>query len=206
MVGAAFTTAMRPQDIQVYVGLDDDDASYDDVVWCWPVRSVTGPRRQLADWTNHLLSLALADGHDIIASFGDDHQPRTQGWDLQVREAFERMGPGLVYTRDGLQDELLPTAPFWSADILRELGWLYLPVLQHLYADNFWLRLAHDINRCRYLPDVLIEHMHPSIGKAEMDDVYRENDTHFDGDREAFLQFVGSNDYLACVRRVRAIL
>jgi hypothetical protein len=140
----------------------------------------------LAQWTNELAVEALRHGADILGFLGDDHRPRTPGWDERVKEAFRKMGSGLVYCDDGLQGERLPTAPFWSADIVRELGWFYPPTLQHMYADNAWLKLASDLGRCTYLPDVSIEHMHPSAGKAQMDDVYRENDTQYARDARAY--------------------
>lgn len=174
--------------VQVFCALDGDDkAKYQipsDVV------CLRGPRQRLAQWTNVLAERALADGYDILAFFGDDHRPRTQGWDTRVKAAFEQMGSGLVYCADGLQNERLPTAPFWSSDVIRACGFYYPPVLMHLYADNWWLRLARDINRCSYLGDVLIEHMHPAAQKVESDETYRENDTWYDHDREAFTQFV----------------
>jgi hypothetical protein len=227
---AAMLAAIRATSadhVEVYVGVDEDDASpyeFEDCIVC------RGPRQQLAGWTNTLLPVALEDGHEIIGSLGDDHRPRTAGWDLRVRMAFDRlemgprvynlgivgpglrhgfapiMGKGLVYTRDGLQDERLPTAPFWSADILRELGWFFPLVLRHLYADDFWLRFASHIGRCTYLPDVLIEHLHPSATGAEPDAINVENDSHYGEDRAAFEAFVASDQYWGCVERVKAIL
>lgn len=204
MLGAVISTAEHG--IRVYVGIDDDDRSYDDLFIDTPVfYRVAGPRKQLGAWTNELAKIAVADGYDILASFGDDHRPRTQGWDTRVREAFDGMGSGLVYTADGLQDERLPTAPFWSADVVRELGWYFPPAQAHLYADDFWLAFSNAIGRRTYLPDVLIEHLHPSSGKAEADAVNVENDSHYDADRAAFLQYM-ADGFAADVERVKAIL
>lgn len=193
--------------VKVYVGIDEDDQSYSDLFIDTPIfKRVVGPRQQLAGWTNDLARMAIEDGYSILASFGDDHRARTWAWDLRVIEAFDQMGSGLVYTRDGLQDERLPTAPFWSADIVRELGWFFPPVLRHLYADDAWLRFARDIGRCTYLPDVLIEHLHPSATGAEPDAINVENDSHYGEDRAAFEAFVASDEYRDCVERVKAIL
>lgn len=201
MVEAIRETSAKP--VRIYVGLDEDDAgNYRPIDG---VRYSVGPRRQLAAWTNDLAQLALADGADTLASFGDDHRPRTEGWDQRVEDEMSQMGAGLVYTADGLQDERLPTAPFWDAAIIRELGWFFPPVLTHLYADNWWLRFAHDIGRCRYLPDVLIEHLHPSSGKAEEDDVNRENDSHYEADRLAYEHFL-TDAHPTVVERVRSAL
>jgi hypothetical protein len=79
--------------------------------------------------------------------------------------------------------------------------------MSHMYLDNFWLRLAHELDRCRFLPDVLVEHMHPAAGKGEPDDVYRENDTHYAADEAAYARFVDDPWGLdAAVERCRAVL
>jgi hypothetical protein len=189
MVDAIRRTACT--EVTVYAGLDEDDA--DRYHLPVGVRCTIRPRMRLAPWTNLLAKQALRDGHSILAFLGDDHRPRTAGWDLSVLEAMNGMGPGLVYTRDGLQDERLPTAPFWHADVIRALGWYYPPVLKHLYADDYWLCLARDLGRCTYLPDVLIEHEHPSAGKAVEDESYRESAACFDHDRDAFAGFLTHN-------------
>lgn len=201
MIEAVKRTAIW--DVRIYVGLDEDDADSYEIPT--DVRCVVGSRQQLAPWTNDLARIALEDGADILASFGDDHRPRTSGWDALVTSAMLNMGSGLVYAADGLQDERLPTAPFWSADVIRELGWFFPPALKHLYADNYWLRLATDIERCVYLPDVLIEHLHPSAGKAEEDDVNRANDSHYEQDRQAYEAFI-CDEHPGVVDRVRSIL
>lgn len=204
MVEAALSTAADPGSITIYLGTDEDDHGYD-AIHHPNVVHVSGERDRLAGWTNRLAGIALEDGAEILASFGDDHRPRTQGWDARVLEAFADLGFGLVYARDGLQDERLPTAPFWSADIIRELGWYFPPVLKHLYADDYWLRLAKDLGRCAYLPDVLIEHLHPSAGKAEEDDINRSNDSHYDEDREAFSLFC-RDEHPLILEQLRAVL
>lgn len=187
-------------DVAIFAGLDDDDAGI------YPrlagVEYFIGGRRQLGPWTNWLAEETW-DEFDILASFGDDHRCRTEGWDDRVRGAFDRMGSGLVYTRDGLQDVNLPTAPLWSADVIRSLGWYFPPAQAHLYADNFWLRLGQD-TRISYLPDVLIEHMHPAAGKAEMDPSYAiSNSGEMDQKDHAAYDTYLADGYLADLERVK---
>lgn len=104
---------------------------------------------------------------------GDDHRPRTQGWDKAYLDALREMGTGIVYGNDLLQGENIPTQVAMTSDIIRALGYMAPPTLVHLYFDNFWKVLGNGAGCLKYLPDVIVEHMHPVAGKAEWDDNYR---------------------------------
>lgn len=116
---------------------------------------------------------ALADFQPFaVAKLDDDHRPRTVGWDARYLEALRGLGTGIVYGNDLLQGERLPTAPAMTADIVRVLGHVAPPVLRHLYCDDYWRDLCRQAGCLRYLPDVVVEHMHPAAGKAAWDDGY----------------------------------
>jgi hypothetical protein len=103
-------------------------------------------------------------------SSGDDHRVRTRGWDEALTDAA---GPvGIAYGDDLIQGVELPTSVVMSSDIVRTLGQMVPPTLQHLFVDDYWKALGIGIGQLHYVPEVVIEHMHPSAGKAEMDDSY----------------------------------
>ncbi|MER7487970.1 hypothetical protein ABTY20_19090 [Streptomyces sp. NPDC126497] len=131
----------------------------------------------------------LADEYAALGFMGDDHLPRTAGWDAHVLGALAGPGPAVVYGNDLLQGEALPTAAFMPSRLVRALGFMAPPVLRHLYVDNFWLELGRTLGALRYLPDVVIEHLHPAAGKAAMDERYAAvNATEADtADRAAWL-------------------
>lgn len=138
------------------------------------VRMSSAPRMRLGGTLNHY-ALEYAEWENIIGFMGDDHRPRTHGWDTHIVLAMQSMGgTGVVYGNDKLQGANLPTAVAISADIVQELGYFVPPGAIHLYLDNFWKHLGESLGRLRYLPDVIIEHMHPVAGKAEMDERYAE--------------------------------
>ena len=107
-----------------------------------------------------------------VGFMGDDHFPRTDGWDEMFVDALLSMKAGLVYGNDGLQGAAIPTQIAMTADIPLTLGFMTLPQLWHLYADNFWLDIGNAIRRIKYLPEAYLEHMHPAIGKANSDAGY----------------------------------
>ena len=108
-----------------------------------------------------------------IGFMGDDHRPRTPGWARLYLDALREMGTGIVYGNDLLQGERIPTQVAMTADIVRALGYMAPPSLTHLFVDNFWKDLGEAAGCLRYLPDVVVEHMHPVAGKADWDEGHR---------------------------------
>lgn len=138
----------------------------------WKVMTIGGAWRSLCDWVNFVCKVGGAHGFDIIGQIGDDHHPRTPGWDVAVENAMKPLG--VVYCNDLHQGEKLPTAAFLDAEIVRRLGYMVPPAIQHLYMDSYFKSLGERLGTLAYLPNVVIEHMHPHAGKSEMDDGYRQ--------------------------------
>lgn len=130
------------------------------------------------------MRIAREDPRCVIGNLGDDHRPRTAGWDRAVLEALAT--PGIAYGNDLLQGDRLPTAPFISAELVLALGWYALPTCRHMYIDDVWRSLGEGLGVLRYLPDVVIEHMHPGAAKGELDEGYRRADASTEDDRRAF--------------------
>lgn len=108
-----------------------------------------------------------------IAFMGDDHRPRTPGWDTAYLEALGAR-PGLVYGDDLLQGRKIPTQVAMSTSVVRALDGKMAPdVLTHLYVDDYWKALGTAAECLTYLPDVVVEHLHPAAGKAMWDEGYR---------------------------------
>jgi hypothetical protein len=116
------------------------------------------------------LRIAHEDPDAIIGNLGDDHVCRTLGWDRMVADALAT--PGVAYGDDLLQGEALPTAPFISGAIVLALGYYFLPDLEHMYCDNAVRDVGAQTGTLRYLPELVIEHMHPAVSKAAWDDGY----------------------------------
>lgn len=105
----------------------------------------------------------------VLGFIGDDHRFRTPGWDRTINKVMHETGGGIAYGNDLFQGEALPTQVFISSKIIAALGWYGLPGAKHLYLDNTWKLLGETTDCLYYLPDVIIEHMHPAAGKGEWD-------------------------------------
>ena len=114
----------------------------------------------------------MKDKYRHFAFIGDDHRPRTMNWDVHFLNALDELGTGLVYGNDLFQGENLPTAIAMSGDIVKALGGMTPQGMIHLYLDNFWMKLGQDLGALRYMPEVIVEHLHPVAGKAQWDEGY----------------------------------
>lgn len=162
------------------VALDDDDPTRDDyesltLPWHWPGNPplwTVGPRRRLVGTLNNVAALHASE-YGSLGFLGDDHRPRSRAWDARFVECLSA-GTGVVYGNDLLQRERMPTAVALTSDIVSTLGYMVPPALVHLCADLVWLDWGTALGRITYLPDVILEHLHPAAGKATLDDGYRD--------------------------------
>ena len=161
--------------------VDDDDpyrGAYLEALARPGVQVAVAPRQGLVGSTNLGARMVLGTDTPYLASLGDDHLPRTPDWDRKLIDAIREMnGPGWAYGNDLLQGARLPTAWVQHRATVEALGWMMLPTLGHMYPDNVVYDLGHDLHRLAYVPTVIIEHLHPSAGKAEVDDSYVETNT-----------------------------
>jgi hypothetical protein len=191
-------------DTELWVALDEDDPKIAEYLTIQPQMTWPGPpvhppawfarpRLRLAGTLNALAAEAVEMGHyKAIGFMGDDHRPRTKGWDVALATALDALGAGVAYGNDLIQGAALPTAVAMTSDIIATLGYMVPPGLVHLYLDNAWLSLGEGLGRIRYLPEVVIEHMHPLAGKAPQDDRYREvnSQEQYLADRRAYEKWV----------------
>ncbi|MFF7023041.1 glycosyltransferase family 2 protein [Streptomyces klenkii] len=136
------------------------------------VRWRIGPRLRLCGTLN-AAAAEVARQYRFLAFMGDDHRPRSTSWDARFRECLSG-GTGIVYGNDLLMGEQMPTAVAMTSDIVRALGYFSPPALVHLCLDLCWLDWGRGMGRITYLPDVIIEHLHPAAGKAALDQGYED--------------------------------
>ena len=122
-------------------------------------------------------AIQTAEKYDIVGFIGDDHRFRTKGWDRIVKKVLSDAGGGFLYGNDLYMGDYLPTQVFISSPIIRALGWMGLPGARHLYLDNTWKYLGENTDSLYYLPDIVIEHMHPVAGKGEWDENHKRVNT-----------------------------
>ena len=147
----------------------------------------------------------LKDKYRHFAFLGDDHRPRTKFWDVEFVNNLDEMETGIVYGDDLLQGKNLATQVGMTGNIVKALGGMTPPDMIHLYLDNFWMKLGTDLGALRFLPDVVIEHLHPVAGKAAWDEGYKSVNAEdvYSADGLAFSNYIQSQAYQGLLEKLR---
>ncbi len=188
---------------------DDDDPSHLEVA----LPELDGSRyigrhTSMVEALNSAVSVALGLHRPFAVGFmGDDHRPRTRGWDEAYLDALHGLRTGIVYGNDLFQGERLPTQVAMTADIVRLLGFMAPATLGHMYVDNFWRDLGVGARCLRYLPDVVVEHMHPVAGKADWSEGHKRVNAPeiYARDRAAYDRFRADGSLSQAVEAVRGL-
>lgn len=127
----------------------------------------------MANALNMATEWAVRDspGARAYGFMGDDHRPRTVGWDSAYLRTLDS-APGIVYGNDLIHGKNLPTQFAVSGPVVRELGFLSPEGLRHMYIDNYWRDIGNAADCLSYLDGVVVEHMHPVAAKSEYDEGY----------------------------------
>ena len=141
------------------------------------------------------IAVKYANDYDYIAFMGDDVRIRTNAWDAKMLDEISSIPNAIAYGNDLYQGEDLPTAVLMDANIIRTLGFMSPPTFKHLYIDNFWKRLGQELSSLKYFSEIILEHLHFTIGKAVEDDTYRESSSNkaFLEDSEAYHYYINNN-------------
>ena len=165
----------------VWLRLDDDDPSgyvCDHPNWIVEI----GQRVPLSEIYND--AYWKFPGSAWFGFIADDVVPKTNQWDTRLIEAAGRDGmavPSGGHDPNGAPHFVL------GGDLVRSIGWLCLPGLHRLYIDTVWLDIATQRGVLRRVPEVLLEHLHFSNGKALMDQTYRKPNR--EADRKIYTQW-----------------
>ncbi|MEU5549208.1 hypothetical protein ABZ738_05515 [Micromonospora sp. NPDC047793] len=182
LVEAWQATGAYDDGAELMFAVDADDPTYPaymaEIGRCRPGALGTFTAREWVPMV-HKLNAAVVDvlaavpGLPALGFAGDDHLPRTPGWARRYLDEMRQMGTGIVYGDDRIQGARLPTQWATTSDIVRTLGRMVPADVEHLYCDDAIADLGRAARCLRYLPDVVIEHVHPLAGRAAWDDQYR---------------------------------
>jgi hypothetical protein len=187
--------------------VDEDDETLEqyidllgeEMVAITPSAGVRGVVYPLNYWTR-----IFKNDYEYFAFMGDDHRPRTKGWDKALAKVID-MGADIAYGDDLLQGRNLATAGVIAARIVRAFDGMAPDCLQHLYVDNFWMQVGSDLKTLYYCTDVIIEHLHFINGKAPKDELYAAiNDpVRYREDGERLRHYIASDEYKQIIESLK---
>ncbi len=179
----------EPYCSELIIALDEDDAHnyepfIDGIIY------EVNPRMRMVPTLNFVAN-KYCNKYRSLGFIGDDHRFRTKWWDMQVYNLLKgKDRNGIVYCNDLLQGERLPTAVFLRSEIVQRLGYMAPPNLIHMFADNFWLDIGRELNSISYLKDIIVEHCHHVVGKADHDILYDEVNAFTERDMVAYQEYL----------------
>jgi hypothetical protein len=186
-------------EVTLVVGLDEDDPTRDQ----YPPRlayQVRSGLRHVVPWINEL-AVPLAGQYRFIGHVGDDNVFKTVGWDERVRKALEK-------TPFAFGNDLYPRTPgslcchiFCRSQVVTALGYLGPTGLRHMFVDDVWWRWGQAAG-ITYLDDVIIEHLHYTVGKSPYDRSYAASTGLMAADRAAFRTYCKSGRLNADIRKI----
>jgi hypothetical protein len=182
-------------DVELVVGTDQDDPKiqqYYDVIANRNISMVVSPERSRFGPTLNSIAKRYADEYEYLAWCGDDHLPITKEWDKRYREELSKMKSGIVYGNDLVQGVNIPTQMAFTSNIVKALGYAVPEGFIHLFIDNFFLELGKRLDGAIYLEDVIVQHLHYSVGNSQQDQTYKEANSpeNWSNDQKRFHQYM----------------
>ena len=119
--------------------------------------------------------LARVSKGDILVMSNDDQVFVDYGWDV-VLDNESRVYRDDIYClwfNDGTGNKDKCISPMVSRTWYTTLGY-FTPGIFEFYCNDFWIwHIAEEIGRSRYIPGIMVEHIHYAYNKARIDDTYR---------------------------------
>jgi glycosyltransferase involved in cell wall biosynthesis len=172
------TSTANLDNIEVILYVDDDDVdSHALDSDRFKVDRIIGPPTTMGHYNSTCLARSRGE---IVILANDDMVIRTPGWDERVAAVHAEYPDGvyLAYCNDLFKNRGWCTFPILSRRTCQLLGDPYPVIYRGAFIDthlvDIFKRLEHaGENRIRYLSDVVFEHLHYRVGKAEFDATYR---------------------------------
>lgn len=176
-----FSFEKKSEFAELLLIFDEDDVGYYDEFKNPRILKIFFSKRNLSEpLTAHInkLGLLLCDRYRFLGVVDDDFVFITRGWDSLLINKIRDIGKlGIAYGNDGLQEKRLPTFCIISSEIIKVLGWLKMPSLQHLFADNVWKVIGDSLKCLHYCPSVVIEHRHPYTKNNPPDETFKKTNS-----------------------------
>lgn len=176
---------------KVYVRLDNDDPKLDEYLaleYPSTFEVVAGPREGLKAAMEEMF--CKYPNEDWYGLGADDIVPRSDYWDILLAE---EAGLRKIAHPDDLgkkKKKHLPTHPVCGGDLVRAVGWFGHPATKHFFLDDSWQYIGEGLNCIVLREDIIVEHVHHSMGKAPLDETYNQVNVNMETDRKMYNEWI----------------
>jgi hypothetical protein len=77
--------------------------------------------------------------------------------------------------------------------MIQAVGFFGCPALSHNYFDNYWMDIIKEVGETKYFPNVIMEHMHPNVGKNPSDFISNRINSEMLSDQQNFFEYMAGN-------------
>ena len=172
MINSALDLASDPRSIEFIIYVDADDVTMEKFHHPQALL-IVGQRKGISEMTN--VAFSKSSGQ-ILMYAADDIVFKTNGWDNLIRRTatLTYSQRWLIHGSDlGQPIDKIATHGFVSRAFAESLGYLLPPYFNADFCDT-WLTDVADMAGVRIsIASLEIEHLHPTWGKAPIDDTYK---------------------------------
>lgn len=164
--------------IQWIISLSSDDTKIDE--YCDLFDNIENVTLLISDTMNVVQAANIACKYitgDFIILVSDDMYA-CDNWDDELIKIFEenKDKPLIVQIDDSIRKDIM-TLPIMNYKAYEKLQYLYHPKYISMYADNDLTEVAKSHNMYYDATHLKFDHRHYSVGKSEIDDTYRKENS-----------------------------
>jgi hypothetical protein len=137
-------------------------------------------------------ALDIASKYKYVGFVGDDIVFKTP-FEKTFIEHLSSVDYGMAYGDDMVWGQALATHPFITSNAITAVGFFGCPAVEHNYFDNYWQAIFSSLDKIVYLPEILMEHVHPIVGKEVADNIYKEIENKLQLDEIKFTRYMSNN-------------
>ena len=188
LIASVYETASDKNSIRMYNYIDDDDPRQsrykkNEESKSQNVINVYDKPQSVSKSWNVLAEKAMYEskewGADVLIMGNDDQVYRTNDWDIILQKELERFDDDIYccWFEDLINGKNHCAFPIVSKRWYETLGYFTPGIFHFGYNDTWVYDIAKRIDRCHFIPNVTVEHLHFSTGKVSMDPTYHRNRT-----------------------------
>jgi hypothetical protein len=190
----------------VFVLHDDDECRiYDQILEKYPnIKNICTKNGLTLMQKINIPAMEIANKYKYIGFIGDDIVFKTK-WEQEFIDALSSHKFVLAFANDLMyQHGQHATHPFITTNMVRAVGFFGCPAVGHHYFDNYWMDMIEIVGVKKFLPKIIMEHMHPAVNKTKEDAGFYKIESKFEENHHAYTMYIEEKHFEKDVEKVLA--